>query len=73
MKNMNIYYDEKGDFLEITNGDVSNCFFDNLGNGLFRIVDKNTNEIKGIAIHNFKERTSSDGIKLELPFKFSFN
>ncbi len=73
MENMNIYYDEEGDFLEITNGDISNCFFDNLGNGLFRIVDKNTNEIKGIAIHNFKARTSSDSIKLELPFKFSFN
>ena len=70
---MNIYYDEGGDFLEITAGDISNCFFDNLGNGVFRIVDKDTGEVKGLAIHSFKARTKSDSIKLELPFKFRFN
>jgi len=73
MKNMNIYYDEEGDFLEITSGDISNCYFDNLGNGIFRIVDKDTNEVKGIAIHSFKARTKSDSIKLELPLKFRFS
>ena len=31
---MNIYYDEEGDFLEVTNGDISNCYFDNLGDGI---------------------------------------
>lgn len=72
MENMNIYYDEEGDFLELTNGDILNCFFDNLGNGIFRIVEKDTGEIKGIAIHSFKARTKSDSIKLELPFKFRF-
>jgi len=73
MENMNIYYDEEGDFLEISSEDISNCFFDNLGNGVFRIVDKNTNEVKGVAIHNFKARTKSDSIKLKLPFKFRFD
>ena len=73
MENMNIYYDEEGDFLEITNGDSSNCYFDNLSKGVFRIVDKSTNEIKGIAIHSFKARMKEqDEIKLELPFSFSF-
>lgn len=73
MENMNIYYDEEGDFLEITNGDISNCYFDNLGNGIFQIIDKTTKEVKGISIHSFKARTKSDSIKLELPFKFSFS
>lgn len=45
-------------------------YFDNLGNGVFRIV-KDTNETKGV--HNFKARAKSDSIKLELPFKFSFS
>jgi len=72
MENMNIYYDEEGDFLEITGGDISNCFFDNLGKGIFRIVDKDTGEIKGVVIHSFKIRTKSDSIKLKLPFKFKF-
>ena len=57
MENMNIYYDEGGDFLEITAGDISNCFFDNLGGGIFQIVDKKTGEVKGVVIHSFKTRT----------------
>jgi len=72
VNNMNIYYDEEGDFLEITNGDISNCYFDNIGDGIFRIVDKETNEIKGIAIHSFKARTKEGGINLKLPLKFNF-
>jgi hypothetical protein len=70
MENLNIYYDEEGDFLEITNGDISNCFFDNIGDGIFQIIDKSTKEVKGIAIHSFKARTKNlDEIKLSLPFK----
>ena len=74
MKNeMSIYYDEDGDYLEITTGDISNCYFDNLGNGVFKIIDKKTGEIMGISIHNFKKRTKNlDEIKLNLPFKFNF-
>ena len=69
---MNLYYDNEGDFLEITFGDISNFFFDNLGNGVFKIVDKTSKEIKGIAIHNFKSRTKDlEEIKLSLPFKFN--
>ncbi len=73
MENMNIYYDEEGDFLEISNGDISDCYFDNLGNGIFQIIDKTTKEIKGIAIFSFKARTKNlEEIRLELPFNFSF-
>ena len=71
MKNqMNLYYDEEGDFLEITSGDISNCYFDSLGKGLFEIIDKKTKEVKGIAIFSFKAKTKSlEEIKLSLPFK----
>ena len=55
---MNIYYDNEGDFLEVTSGDISNCYFDNLGKGLFEIVDKETKEVKGMAIFSFKTRTA---------------
>lgn len=70
MENMNIYYDDEGDFLEITLGDISDCYFDNMGNGIFQIIDKQTKEIKGIAIHSFKTRTKNlDEVRLSLPFK----
>ncbi len=71
---MSIYYDEEGDLLEISIGDISNCYFDNLGNGVFKITDKKTNKVKGIVIHNFKKRTKNlDEIKLSLPFKFEIS
>lgn len=69
-ESMSIYYDEEGDFLEITTGDISNCYFDNLGGGIFKIVNKSDNKVKGIAIFNFKKRTKSlEEIQLQLPFK----
>ncbi|MEK6936220.1 MAG: hypothetical protein AABW67_05510 [Nanoarchaeota archaeon] len=72
MENLNIYYDEEGDFLEITNGDISNCYFDNFGNGIFQILDKETKEVKGISIHSFKKRSKEvDDIRINLPFKIT--
>ncbi len=67
---MNIYYDDEGDYLEITNGDISNTYFDNMGNGVFKVIDKETGEVKGIAIFSFKKRTKNlEELKLSLPFK----
>jgi len=69
---LDIYYDEEGDFLEITSGNISNCYFDNLGNGIFEIIDKGTKEVRGVAIFSFKTRTKNlEEIKLTLPFKFN--
>lgn len=71
---MNIYYDEEGDFLEMSFGDISNCYFDNLGDGVFKIIDKQTKEVKGIAIFSFRRRTRDlEEIKLSLPFKLSIS
>ncbi len=71
---MNLYYDEEGDFLEITTGNISNCYFDNAGDGIFKVIDKTTGEVKGFAIHNFKKRTHNlDTLKINLPFKFEIN
>lgn len=67
---MNIYYDEEGDFLEITNEDISNCYFENIGEGIFKIIDKSNKKVKGIAIFNFKNRTKNlEELKISLPFK----
>jgi len=67
---MNIYYDEEGDFLEITIGDTDNCYFDNLGNGIFKIVDKTNKKVRGVAIFSFKKRTKNlEDLKISLPFK----
>ena len=68
---MTLYYDEEGDFLEIAFGDISNCYFNNSGKGIFRITDKKTGEVRGVVIHSFKARSRDlDEIKFKLPFKF---
>ena len=67
---MNIYYDEEGDFLEITNGDISNTDSKNLGNGVFEIVDEKTGQVKGISVFKFKLRTK-DLKGISLPFTFN--
>jgi len=71
MKNqMNLYYDEEGDFLEISIGNISNCYFDNLGDGIFKIIDKSNQKVMGVAIFNFKNRTKDlQDLKISLPFK----
>ena len=67
---MNLHYDEEGDFLEIVSGDISNCYFDNKGNGIFEIIDRTTNEVKGVAIFSFKARTKNlEDLKLSLPLR----
>ncbi len=71
---MNIYYDEEGDFLEITSGNIDNCYFDNQDKGIFQIIDKNTGQTKGVAIFNFKARTRNlKSSKISLPFKFNID
>ncbi len=71
---MSVYYDQEGDFLEITSGDISKSTFDNLGDGIFEIIDADKGEVKGIAIFGFKERTKQlNQIKVRLPFKFTIS
>ena len=67
---LNLYYDEEGDFLELNVGDYTEGYFKNLGEGIFERVDKKTNKVTGIAIHGFKKRTQGlKDIKLTLPIK----
>ncbi len=67
---MRIYYDEEGDFLEITKGEIADCSFKNMDDGVFQIIDDNTKEVKGFGIYGFKERTKGlKDIKVKLPFK----
>ncbi len=54
---LNLYYDEEGDFLEFHIGKYTEGYFKNLGNGIFERKDKKTDKVTGIAIMGFKKRT----------------
>ena len=71
---LNLYYDEEGDFLELNIGGYAEGYFKNLGDGLFERIDKKTNKVTGIAIHGFKKRTQGlKDVKLSLPIKMQLS
>lgn len=52
-----IYYDEAGDFLEITFGEPPKTeYSEEIETGVFVTKDEETNEIKGVGILSFKKR-----------------
>ena len=71
---LNLYYDEEGDFLELNMGEYSEGHFKNLGDGIFERIDKKTNKVTGIAVHGFKKRTQGlKDVKLSLRVKIQLS
>lgn len=68
MAKLNVWFDEKGDFLEISTGKKKG-FFKDLGNGVFERVDKDGNTI-GFAILNVSGRARRE---LKVPFEIEFS
>ena len=67
---LNLYYDEEGDFLELNIGDYAEGHFKNLGDGIFERIYKKTNIVSGFAIQSFKKRTQGlKDVKVMLPIK----
>jgi hypothetical protein len=60
MKNeVRLHYDEEGDFLEISTGEPTECYADEIESGVFIRKDENTNEVKSIGILGFKKRSKN--------------
>lgn len=71
---MNIYYDEEGDYLEISVRNTGQTYGEEVGDDITLIKNEETDEIIGIGILNFKKRTRSlSDIKLNLPFEINFS
>ena len=65
MSGLSVWFDEEGDFLEITQKDTEGHFKD-LGDGIFERVDEDGNTI-GFAVLNVKTRKGH-----QLPFDAEF-
>lgn len=65
MGGLSVWYDEEGDYLELTQTDEKGHFVD-LGNGIFERVDEDGETI-GIAVLNVSARNDR-----ELPFDVTF-
>ena len=76
-KEMNIYYDEEADFLEVFFGESTKCYAEETEDEVFIRKDEKTHEIKSIGIFAFKKRTQIlmeilERFDLRIPMKISF-
>jgi len=71
---IDIYYDEEGDFLEITITDPpSESYCEDVHEDIFIRKEQKTGEIVGIGILNFKEHTKDlKDILVNVPIKINF-
>ena len=58
---LSLYYDEQGDFLEISVIGYGEGYFKNMGRGIFKRIDKKTKKVTGLAVMGFKKRTKLVG------------
>lgn len=52
-ENMRVYYDEEGDFLEISAGKPARCHATEIRPGVFLRKDEKTEEVKSVGILGF--------------------
>ncbi|MDP7115586.1 MAG: DUF2283 domain-containing protein [Candidatus Woesearchaeota archaeon] len=65
---MNVHYDNKGDFLEISIGNPTKCVAEEIKPGIFIRMDEKNKEVKSVSILNFKKRINSPkDIEILLP------
>ncbi len=66
-KELDVYYDEEGDFFEIHVGPYTKGYFDNLGDEIFQCIDesKKDKEVTGVVIICLKARMKEGSLKLE--------
>ncbi|MAG01904.1 hypothetical protein CMI42_01070 [Candidatus Pacearchaeota archaeon] len=65
---LRVYYDEEGDYLEIRIGDPRSNFGEEINDDITVFKDTETEEIVGMGILNFKEKTNLNNLEVELPF-----
>lgn len=65
--NLEIFYDDEADLLEIFLGKPTQCYFDEIDEDIFEGREEGTNNLIGFKIFNFKKRGGMKGIKLQLP------
>jgi uncharacterized protein YuzE len=71
---MNLYYDEKADYLEMFAGEPRPNYGEDVAKGVTIFKDEETGEVIGIGILSFRKRTKSlKDIEIDLPFEVNFS
>lgn len=66
-QNLELYYDEEADVLEVFLGEPTPSYFEEIEDDVFEGKDKKTNELKGFKIFNFRKRGGMKNVKISLP------
>lgn len=70
---MRIYYDREGDYLTIFAGEPVANYGEDISEGITIFKNQETDEVIGVGIQEFSERTESlNDINLNLPFFINF-
>ena len=77
-KTYEIYYDKEADFLEVFIGEPSECYADEIEEGIFIRKDNKTDEVKSIGILSFRKRVQVlkkilGQFKIDLPLNITLN
>ncbi len=73
-KETRIYYDEELDYFTLFIGEPTPNYGEDIVSGITIFKNEETDEIIGIGIQEFRERTKSlKELELKLPFKVSFS
>lgn len=56
-KELSVYYDQKGDILELRLGKPTEGYMKDLGDDIFQRIDEKTQHVQGFIILNFIKRT----------------
>jgi len=67
------YYDEEGDFLEISIGKPTECYAEEIEPGVFVRIDKKTGKAKSLGVLDFRKRAHLGDIEFNLPIGFDLS
>lgn len=64
---MRVYYDDEGDYLEIRIGEPTENYGEEISEDITIFKDEKTDEVVGIGIMNFKNKTNLNNLEINLP------
>jgi len=65
---LKMHYDPEGDCLEVTLGDLTPSYYEDLGKDTFKRVDEATGEVKGFVFFNVqRQKDKLKDVEMEIP------
>ena len=60
IRNISVWYDKEGDYLELTLKKSKDTYFDEIRKDIAKIIDKRSNKVVGYAVFNFTKKKQQE-------------